>query len=52
LCSSKADEDQAVAALRRAKDAGFDDNHRLWTDPRLDVLRSRVDFPAPPGTAG
>jgi serine/threonine-protein kinase len=52
LSSSRADEDEAVAALRRAIKDGFDNGHLLRTDPRLDGLRSRPDFPAPPGTAG
>jgi tetratricopeptide (TPR) repeat protein len=52
LSPSRADEDEAVATLRRAMEAGFDDVHRLRTDPRLDHLPSRPDFPAPPRTPG
>jgi serine/threonine-protein kinase len=46
LFSSRPDEDEAVAVLRRAIKEGFDDGQRLKTDPRLDGLRVRTDFPA------
>jgi serine/threonine protein kinase/tetratricopeptide (TPR) repeat protein len=46
VSSSQADGAAAVAALRQAIAAGFDNEHLLRTDPRLDGLRSRPDFPA------
>jgi tetratricopeptide (TPR) repeat protein len=51
VCSSEADAAAAMAALRRAIQAGFDNDHLLRTDPRLDGLRSRPDFPNPLGKA-
>jgi len=45
VSSSEADAAAAVATLRRAIKAGFDNNHLPRTDPRLDALRSRSDFP-------
>jgi tetratricopeptide (TPR) repeat protein len=47
VASSQADAAAAIAALRRAIQAGFDNDHLLRTDPRLNELRSRPDFPAP-----
>jgi serine/threonine-protein kinase len=44
VSSSKSDEETAIATLRRAIEAGFDNGHLLRTDPRLDGLRSRPDF--------
>jgi serine/threonine-protein kinase len=49
VCASEADAVKAIAALRRAIQAGFDNDDLLRTDPRLDGLRSRPDFPAPRG---
>jgi tetratricopeptide (TPR) repeat protein len=46
LSSTEADAAEAVAALHHARDAGFDNDFLLLTDPRLDGLRSRPDFPA------
>jgi tetratricopeptide (TPR) repeat protein len=46
VSSSEADAAQAVATLRRAIAAGFDNDHVLRTDPRLERRRSRPDFPA------
>ena len=46
VSSSEADAATAVAALRRAIEAGFDNEHLLRTDPRLDALRRRPDFRA------
>ena len=43
---SEAHAASAIAALHRAIDAGFDNDHLLRTDGRLDGLRSRPDFPA------
>jgi tetratricopeptide (TPR) repeat protein len=49
LASSEADAKAAIAALHRAKEAGFDNDHLLdhllQTDARLDGLRSRPEFP-------
>jgi tetratricopeptide (TPR) repeat protein len=45
LFSSRPDEDEAIAVLRRTIKEGFDDAQRLKTDPRLDGLRARPDFP-------
>ena len=44
---SEADAAAAVVALRRAIDAGFDNDHLLRSDTRLEGLRDRPDFPAP-----
>jgi hypothetical protein len=46
VSASEADAVKAIAALRRAIAAGFDNDYQLRTDPRLDGLRSRPDFPA------
>ena len=43
--SSQSDATAAIAALRRVIEAGFDNAHLLRTDPRLESLRSRPDFP-------
>jgi serine/threonine-protein kinase len=43
--SSERDAKEAIAALRQAIDSGFDNEYQLGTDPRLDSLRSRPDFP-------
>jgi serine/threonine protein kinase/tetratricopeptide (TPR) repeat protein len=48
LSSSKADATASTAALRQAIKDGFDNAHLLKTDPRLDGLRSRPDFPVLP----
>ena len=45
VSASQADATAAIAALRRAIEAGFDNAHLLRTDPRLKSLRSRPDFP-------
>jgi hypothetical protein len=37
---------RAVAALRASGAAGFDNVHKLRTDPRLEPLRRRADFQA------
>jgi serine/threonine-protein kinase len=49
LRSSEADLCAAVAAVRRAIAAGFDNTYLLRTDPRLDAMRSRADFQAAVG---
>jgi tetratricopeptide (TPR) repeat protein len=49
VSASEADAAKAIAALRRAIQAGFDNEYQLRTDPRWDGLRSRPDFPAPRG---
>src|SRR5262249_36586550 len=36
---------EAIASLRQAVANGFDNEYQLRTDPRLDDLRSRPDFP-------
>jgi serine/threonine-protein kinase len=46
LASSESNARAAITALRRAKEAGFDNEYLLRTDPRLTGLRSRPDFPA------
>jgi serine/threonine-protein kinase len=46
VSTSEADAAGAISALRRAIAAGFDNDYQLRTDPRLDALRSRSDFPA------
>jgi hypothetical protein len=45
VSSSDTDATTAVAALRQAIKAGFDNRHVLRTDPRLEGLRSRSEFP-------
>jgi hypothetical protein len=49
VSSSESDAASAVASLRRAIGAGFDNAYLLRTDPRLDALRSRPDFPSAVG---
>jgi serine/threonine protein kinase len=44
LGPSEADAKAAIAALHRARNAGFGNDYLLRTDPRLDGLRSRPDF--------
>jgi hypothetical protein len=51
LSSSDADAVAAIAALRQAIKNGFDNAHLLKTDPRLEGLRSRHDFPVLPEQA-
>jgi serine/threonine-protein kinase len=46
LAPSESDALAAIAALRRAKEAGFENEYLLRTDPRLAELRSRPDFTA------
>lgn len=45
VSSSESDATSAVVALRQAIRAGFENDHLLRNDPRLDGLRSRPDFP-------
>jgi tetratricopeptide (TPR) repeat protein len=49
VSASEADAAKAIAAVRRAIRAGFDNDYLLRTDPRLEGLRSRPDFPAARG---
>jgi serine/threonine-protein kinase len=44
--SSERDAKEAITALRQAIASGFDNEYQLRTDPRLDSLRSRPDFPS------
>jgi tetratricopeptide (TPR) repeat protein len=46
ISSSEADAATAIATLRQAIAAGFDNEYLLRTDPRLDGLPARPDFPA------
>jgi hypothetical protein len=39
------DLESAMNALRKAVDGGFDNPHKLNTDPHLELIRRRGDFP-------
>jgi hypothetical protein len=52
VTSSDADAEEAVAVLRHTIQEGFDNGHLLSTDPRLDGIRSRPEFPVLGTTEG
>jgi hypothetical protein len=45
-CALQGRPEEAMTWLRRALDAGFDDPELVQTDPDLDSLRTRTDFPS------